>query len=778
MAFHNNIISFDGNKALESRFALKEEYRGIADNCRQIILKTFPKQVDEMFEKLDDALYELADKADSNHMQSAYFDAMREVRKEREGIENGFNGSILNGYDNFWRNGPAAAKPAASAGDSEANDFSLMENADLEESLAVNNMISRGENRYYRDLYALDQRLGYLAGGMTVDRISNPLAPAAICDAFYGATRGLGLEIPVMLVIYKNFEHIVVDALGSFYEQLNKQLAEAGVLPKLSRKVRRSKSYFAPPVAAAPQQMPGLEREDYGSDDEVSGLQAELFSTLQQLLMHRRGAISPTMAVREASMPVVETGELLSALSALQQSSMMAPPESGYQGQLIPDVRAGIRQAMQVAQGAAADKKIAQNDEDAIDVISMLFEFILEDRNLPDAMKALLARLQIPMLKVAILDKTFFSRKKHPARRLLNNLAQAAVGWSETNGRGEGGLYARIESIIERILTGFDSDGDIFIELNDEFIEFMENEERGSKVTEQRVAQITIGKEQLQTARHEVFQQINDRLLGRDDVPQVVITLIREGWKDVLLLICLRKGIDSPDWQQALELMDRLLWSVEAKPEPAQRQDLLKEIPVLLKKLRSGLNDISYDQHKMARLFKDLQACHVDSLKGGGSKCVADAAAAGHMARHDSGEGIQRRRDGEGVTAHNRQIDEAPPAVGEEIVLQTPSADAAAAEPQRDRHLEIAEQLQIGTWLEVTDEEGGKYRAKLSWRSKVSGTCLFVNRKGMKVAEVSLQGLATWFRGEKAVILDQAGVPLMDRALKAMVHVLKNTGDH
>ena len=78
------------------------------------------------------------------------------------------------------------------------------------------------------------------------------------------------------------------------------------------------------------------------------------------------------------------------------------------------DVRANLFQVMGLAQGATAEKKISGNDEDAIDVISMLFDFILEDRNLPDAMKALLARLQIPMLKVAILDKSFFT-----ARRIL-----------------------------------------------------------------------------------------------------------------------------------------------------------------------------------------------------------------------------------------------------------------------------------------------------------------------------------------------------------------------
>ena len=770
MAFSNNIISFDGNKALEPRFTLREEHRSVVQSCRELVLKNIPKLGGEMFEKLDDALYELADKADNNHLRTAHFDAMREVRKEREKIESHFIGGILAGYDNFWQNGPTNQRAASSVRDLDSDEFSLVEEADLEEGLAVSNMISRGENHYYRDLYALDQRFGSLAGGVQVDRISNPLAPAAICNSFHESIRGLSLDISVTLVIYKNFEHFVVDALGGFYQELNRQLADAGVLPKLTRKVRRSKTYIAPNTTATSTGDAGIGNAGYEQDDEVAGLQAEVFSTLQQLLLQRRAPISPAAAVHQASLPVVDTSELVSALSLLQQRDTAAVYEEGYQSLPVVDLRSNLKRAVQLGEGDDADRKIGQNDEDAIDVISMLFEFILEDRNLPDAMKALLARLQIPMLKVAILDKTFFSKKQHPARRLLNNLAQAAVGWSESSGRDEGGLYTRIESIVERILTGFENNVDTFVELNDEFTEFLEKEQRGSQVTEERAAQVTLGKEQLQVARHEVFQQINNRLLGRDDIPQVVLTLIREGWKDVLLLTYLRKGNDGPEWQRALKLMDRLLWSVEAKPEKSQRQELLKEIPVLLKSLRTGLNGISYDQHKMARLFKELQSCHVDSLKGKGCRPAGDNAGTREVPS-------VAEPATAGAAEQPPAQDNTQAAITEEIVLQSPAIGEVADPSQRDEHLETAEQLPIGTWLDVTNEEDDTYRAKLSWRSKVSGTCLFVNRKGMKVAEVSVQGLATWFRSGKAVVLDEVSVPLMDRALKAMVQVLKNTGD-
>ena len=99
-------------------------------------------------------------------------------------------------------------------------------------------------------------------------------------------------------------------------------------------------------------------------------------------------------------------------------------------------------------------------------------------------------------------------------------------------------------------------------------------------------------------------------------MPEVVERLLTEGWRDVMLLALLREGEDSEQWRQAVELAGRLVWSVQPKHEPTERQRLLKAIPELLSGLREGLNNISFDPHKAGRLFKALQACHIAALRG------------------------------------------------------------------------------------------------------------------------------------------------------------------
>ena len=133
-----------------------------------------------------------------------------------------------------------------------------------------------------------------------------------------------------------------------------------------------------------------------------------------------------------ASVPVVDDGpmlsndDLLNLLSTIQVQSQPASNRADLPSQPL-DVRQSL---FNLVNQNPQPQGIGRIDDDAINLVSMLFEFILDDRQLPTPMKALLARLQIPMLKVVVLDKSFFSRGGHSARRLLNELATAAIGWN------------------------------------------------------------------------------------------------------------------------------------------------------------------------------------------------------------------------------------------------------------------------------------------------------------------------------------------------------------
>lgn len=746
-----NVISFGGKRPGDQQITLREGYQGTINACRQLLVKALPKMMDALFERLDDVLYDQADKSGSDRQQAEFFEAMRCLRRDREQVESGFNKDLLSRFDRFWIHGPVSPSLAHAGTDISSDEMGLVESDDLEEGLAITSMVSKGNNTFYRDLYALDQRFSYLMNGAALGEDGNPLAPATICDAFRQAVVGMEVSLAVKLVIYKQFEKEIFSRLGSLYDQINATLAKAGVQPGIKPTVRRNSAYPTSSTASAEGRGGDVSGEADTSD---SAFQAELFSTLQQLLRHQRTVprtIDPSLPVQ-----TVDSMDLLSALSAMQHQHTGAGT-----GQMMDagTLRSVVLQMPQLGASNDANRTLQRTDEDTLDVISMLFEFILDDPGLTDAMRALLARLQIPMLKVAILDKSFFSRKDHPARRLLNGMAQAAIGWTEASGRSGDGLYGHIESLVGRILSEFDDNLELFDELYGQFSAYLEREQRGVQVAEERAAQVTQGKEALIEAKRYVAEEIGRCLSLYDAVPDVAQNLVRDAWNDVLLLIYLRKGRESDEWSDAVRLMEHLVWSVMPKPSQAERQELLRAIPELLKGLRAGLSDISYNQHKMTRAFKSLQARHLACLRGGRVVADADAGQSGEAQNDNYAGGVM-----------------------EEIVLET-AGDAVPAQEgssgqvpaPRDAFDERAESLAVGDWLELSREDGEVLRAKLSWRSAVTGTCLFVNRKGLKVAEVNGKGLAEWMRNGKAELLPQLDKPLLDRALISVVDELNDS---
>ncbi len=257
-------------------------------------------------------------------------------------------------------------------------------------------------------------------------------------------------------------------------------------------------------------------------------------------------------------------------------------------------------------------------------------------------------------------------------------------------------------------------------------------------------------KERLAETQRCVFAEIKKRLDRQHNLPHAVVNLINDGWKDVLLFAGLREGVGSYEWQDALLLMDKLIWSIEPKADSEDRQILLNDIPDLLKGLREGLNAISFDPRRTNHIFREIQNCHVSALHG------------------DTGHMTQAEIVTETMVTHHPRVDRPEnyatedPILGDHQIVDT--------EEIQDKSLDQAKTLAIGTWIEVKEEgyETTK-RIRLAWKSDVTGMHLFVNRKGIKVAELNLQALVAWLRSGNTNVLKDLDVPLMKRAVNTML---------
>jgi len=222
---------------------------------------------------------------------------------------------------------------------------------------------------------------------------------------------------------------------------------------------------------------------------------------------------------------------------------------------------------------------------------------------------------------------------------------------------------------------------------------------------------------------------IHERLRGREDIPVAVASIVYEGWADVMLKAFEQQGENSHAWRQTLRLLDRLLWSVEAKPDPAARRELLRRIPELLRRLRGHLGEVISDQRLIARWLKELQTLHIAVLRGPAAPSA-------------------------GVSALDRA-----------------AGDAAESIDPASRRFDV-DALPLGTWIAIARDDASWFRAKLAWRSSDGDTLMLVDRLGRKGFEMSRGDLSTLLEQELAEVIGDGSQPLVDRAMAAMRHTL------
>ncbi|MCZ4126328.1 DUF1631 domain-containing protein [Stutzerimonas balearica] len=701
-----------------------------------------------LFDSADDSLFEIADRATSNAEQNAFFEAMRDLRMKRRSIERSFLQHLFESFTtlNQYQIGQPPQLESLSV-----DNLTLVQNDELEESVAIDTMVAKVMGRAATPLSHLTTRMNTLVSRKLDDK-SNPLSPHSVCECFVAACSDLGVEIKVKLIIYKLFEKHLLSELDNLYAEANLTLTAAGILPELQSQ----------PPRRAPLQRPapGASSPAAGSAGSTSpmlddGLQEAAFSAIQDLLAELRNSTAlPSRSAPQDAVPI-STGDLLRLLSHMQTRAPATVDDYDMQqqlGQLLERVSAK----------SGKSRVVGQVDEDVINLVSMLFEFILDDRNLPDSLKALIGRLQIPLLKVAVIDKTFFSRGSHPARRLLNEIASAAMGWGDQDEAQRDSLYQKIEQVVSRLQNDFTDDPIIFAELLADFLAFLGDERRRSELLEQRTRDAEEGRAKAELARQEVEFALNERLLGKT-LPEVVVRLLQEAWSKVLLLTCLKHGTQSEQWQAALDTMDELIWSVTPHEDAESRARMLQVVPDLLKALREGLTSAAFDPFSTGHFFTELEALHLRTLE-------------------QTEQPAEAPRDGSAESAAEQPAENQPPAmveVVEEIVLLAPGEsrepEPQISLPEDDDALTKVDNLRVGSWVEFQEDEEHKLRCKLAAIIKPTGKFIFVNRTGMKVLEKTRTGLALEFRRGAIHLLNDT--LLFDRALESVIGNLRRLKD-
>ena len=744
-------------------------------DSRDLALSRLTRSLSAMMDKAVDELFSLADKAAYHNVQNLYLEAMGQARDKRAEIEAEFKLQFTSIFDKEVKGG-AGAQQSASSSNSQEMELSLVEPDDLEESLAVGDIANKLRDNCGKELFALDKRMGVLLHDPELDYLNNPLSPEVIGNAFMAAMQILAVEVKVKLIFVTLFNKYMADAVQSMYQDVNQHLVDKGVLPKIRVGLKKRQENSGSGEGNGTAQGPGAgfnAPAGAGTGNANPGV----FAALQQLLGFQNTAHG---ALAQTGSPATNNASVLNDLTRLQHGNLSAG--SGAGSVLNTSVMmAGSTNVLRDIKTTEMASRMGQMDAMTLDIVAMLFDYILDDRHIPDSMKALIARLQIPVLKVAMLDKAFFSQRAHPARKLLDTLASVAIGLDEDHDEA---LYTKVEGLVQRILNEFDDNVGIFAELLEEFEAFLIEEKSKADDLTVRSAKTIYAQEQIEIAAVMAQDEIQRRMRDRP-IPKVIRTFLLDYWTTVLRTAYVKHGEDSEAWSSSLGMVEDLIWSAEPKRNTDDRKELVGLLPGLLKRLQQGMDQISMPTAERDEFFTQLVRCHAAAVKAGlQSGGAAEAANADLETEELSGPSMPALTEPALDFVPIEPVDDALIADAdfsnavilnqddnhEELRIVESHTDTLWQIEDGDEFDTITRHLQRGTWVAFEQEDGTTARSKLAWVSPLKGVFLFTNRLGLKAASITPDALAAKFRSGTAQLID--GSPLVDRAVNNLMHDL------
>ena len=714
----DNSVVVNLNQFERSRRAqVSAETLSVLHGCRDLLIEGATRVLTRQTEAMENTLLAMADRSPLLETRNTYYSAQGILNKQANELLSGCKDAYCQSFSDFAHNREKAAG-------GELLELSLVDDHDFEITLAVDKATSRLRYNCAEELVALDARIAHLLGRTDLAENDNPLGPRALCEAMLDGITRMQLEQDVRIVLLNQFDLVLTTELAHIYQTINRHLIDRGILPdlKVGAKSRAqhagSAQHGAAPAGAAPAMQTG----------------GDMFRLFEQLAHGGSPAAGgyASGAGNAGNAGGLAGFSLLDSLSQLQSGGMMLPGGVRFELPLLE--AATVSNVLRSLQQSPVMQAASPLDAVLVDAVAMLFDVVFDEASIPDRLKAQIARLQIPVLKAAMLDRNFFSQSNHPVRRMLDAIATLAIHLPD-NETGNARLEA-ISQVVSRVLDSFEKDIAVFESAAAELETMGATLEETLKETVDASLQPDIAQikqaERAELAPVIVHDFIN-RALKDQQAADTVREFLRRDWAQLLTLDYINEGEQGAHFNSHVETMRELIWSVQPKVDMDARLMLVRILPGLLKRLREGTAEIDLSQKLADRFFATLVILHANAVRP------------------------------------NAQPVPLPDITSEEIEELTPApavpeavATAAKAEPVtpevEDEFTQRTRALNKGDWVEFHYDDGTFRWARLGWISSVKNTYLFSDQDGMNSFSIGLHRLADKLRRDEAVLVERKSI--------------------
>jgi hypothetical protein len=753
----------------------------------------------------EDELFRFADRSGTTGGgRIDYLQTLRVVRMNRHDIVPRFVQLIESGLAGI--RAPALVAPARAAlvppQPLNFRNLSLVDESVMDEGAVLHAIASRQEAKVNLVLHLLGQRFGVLAAAPAFDSERNPLGPQALCRAVSHAIEGLHLEHDARLLFFRVFDRRVMAHYPALCEKLDAMMVDEGLLPGLSYVPMRSRGgadeneagprlpepggdgtgsesrtpQGREPAAAGPGGAgfghgggmlagvgegvahergsgaggagAGVAREGVAGEGAASDEhrphtvwmgqplprgpvdEQKAFHDLQQMLNQRRTQSERLNPIPPGQRPEVSipTRDLLQTLGRMD-----AEPElPGGINATVADIKQSLLAQARQQHGKAV--ALNASDNDTFDLIGLLYNHLQSEIRNDAPAAALVKRLQLTLLRVALQDRGFFVSPNHPARQLLSTVSETAAKWLADDDI-DPQLLAPLQQAVTHAIKHYDGDVSVFEQSNKQLRTHIDAQVRRAETMERRHVEAARGKEKLEAAKLRT-EQVLAETIGDAPLPKFTRALLNQAWADVLTLTYLRHGEGSEEWNRQIEATRQVIDACTHREDGAEQ-------PALKAHVEKALKQVGYHEDEADVIARRLSSS------------------------------LREDEDGESRTELTMKL-KARVRLGEDAQ----KARKPDLPPRTAREQECYEHLRLlpfGTWLEfVTNQQGDVVRRRMSWFSPVTGHALFVNQRGQRVGEHSLDSLARMMAKDQVRVVTVQRAGLVDRAWNAALSALRS----
>ena len=646
-------------------------------------------------------LFSKAENATSNQDEQNYFSWYRQLKDKGKDLAVAIKTEV-NGMPDFI---------SAQLGNKKTYDsLSLVAEEELTITLALTQMDSSLEVIAHAELYTMEKRMNVLYGSGRVDQSNMPFSPPALVWVLSNAMSRVSVDTDAKVLVLEELTRVLGREINTVYQQINQVFIDHGILPNIKPQYAKTenpkaaeednnveKAVESVADAAKAEVKDVAPKTSSSATPKYDGKTQELVESIFKMLTPGGGnkEVNPAAQVKnnEFDQALTQLGQETSvkanSKNMAQLKEQLADQVKNNTGNFYPELSAKQSQTM--------------------DMMGMVYDEIDTDEQIDGNIRSSFNTINIPLLRLAVNDDTFFSDENHPARRYMELLVESSQKWHGTE------VIKKVHQFSDSAAKSFDGSGASFDKAASDLDKYLKVKEKRAILAERKWVSAAKGKEKMDVTKAKVAENMAE-WLKECQIP-FVKDILRNVWEDALTLTLLREGGDSESWKKKTKAAASL-----AKMGNRETAKTLKGSDKLqaMHMLDKTMDELGFSLRDRQSTKDNIHTCIAwESRPENHSVPTPELKKVMSIEEAKKGRDIQKQQEPEKKIEEIRELTDEEKAQMEKLIT-TP----------------------YGSLFDFSSSQREKIRRKLSWVSTLSKKILFVDLTGRHPDKMDLQRVA------------------------------------